>query len=346
MLGHGADRRPATVCRSLPHTVASATSTSASPGPGTGEGNDRTSKLAPPDQTRARTWGFELDGGGVDVGTSRPSALTERSSSRTARPLRGAAYAATGAPDLHTHQASGGTLIELVVFDMAGTTVEEGGAVYQAIADAVAAHLGREVPDELLARWTGAEKREAIHGLLIALMGDQAAGGAGEGSTTIDDAVVDQVFADFAARLDDAYLTVPPEPIPGAEELFDHLRRNGTKVALTTGFTDRVAQGILDQLGWAVGEQVDALVTAEQVGAGRPSPKMIQRAAQLTGVDDPAKIVVVGDTVRDLEAGRNADARAVVGVLTGAQGAAELGAVPGAHVIDRCADLPALLATW
>ena len=233
-------------------------------------------------------------------------------------------------------------MIKLVVFDMAGTTLEEGGAVYQAIADAVAAKVGREVPSDLLARWTGAEKREAIEGILLALAED-ADRRPGPGA---DDAVVDEVFADFAERLDEAYLAVPPAPISGAEELFAHLRRAGTKVALTTGFASRVAEGILGQVGWVVGDHIDALVTAEQVGAGRPSPKMIQRAAELTGVADPGEIVVVGDTVRDLEAGRNADVRAVVGVLTGAQGALELGAVPGAHVIDSCADLADLIADW
>lgn len=223
-------------------------------------------------------------------------------------------------------------MIQLVVFDMAGTTVEEGGAVYRAIADAVAAHLGREVPEDELSRWTGAEKREAIAGLLESLDG-----GAPED-------VVDRLFDDFSARLDDAYLATPPAPIPGVPEMFATLHAAGVKVALTTGFTDRVATGIAKGLGWAVGAQIDALVTAEQAGAGRPSPLMVQRAMELTGVADPDDVVVVGDTLRDLEAGVNAGARAVVGVLTGAQGADVLSSVEGAHVLDSAVELPALIA--
>lgn len=224
-------------------------------------------------------------------------------------------------------------MIRLVVFDMAGTTVEEGGAVYQAIAAAVGSHLDREVPDEELSRWTGAEKREAIAGLLQSLDG------------AAPDDVVEELFADFSARLDDAYLAEPPSPIPGVADLFSTLRRSGIRVALTTGFTDRVARGILDGLGWTVGTDVDALVTAEQVGAGRPSPLMIQRAMELTDTTDPDEVVVVGDTLRDLQAGMNAGARAVVGVLTGAQPERVLAGVPGAHVLRSAIELPELIAS-
>ena len=45
---------------------------------------------------------------------------------------------------------------------------------------------------------------------------------------------------------------------------------------------------------------------------------MIFGAMDRLGVPDPAAVVVVGDTVSDLEAGAKADAGAVIGVLSGA----------------------------
>jgi phosphoglycolate phosphatase-like HAD superfamily hydrolase len=71
---------------------------------------------------------------------------------------------------------------------------------------------------------------------------------------------------------------------------------------------------------------------------------MIEHAMALTGVTDPRHVVVAGDTLRDLEAGANAGAALVVGVLTGAQDAAALEAGPSTHVIASAADLPDLLA--
>jgi phosphoglycolate phosphatase-like HAD superfamily hydrolase len=57
-------------------------------------------------------------------------------------------------------------------------------------------------------------------------------------------------------------------------------------------------------------------------------------------VDDPFAVVVVGDTVSDLEAGRAAGAGAVVGVLSGAHDEAALAAASPTAII---ADVTGLL---
>lgn len=56
-------------------------------------------------------------------------------------------------------------MIELAVFDIAGTTVDEGGTVYRVLADTVRA-LGADPSDSQIERWMGAGKREAIAALL------------------------------------------------------------------------------------------------------------------------------------------------------------------------------------
>jgi phosphonatase-like hydrolase len=228
-------------------------------------------------------------------------------------------------------------VIRLVALDMAGTTVDEGGAVYQALSDTIEAVTGRPVAHADLARWQGADKREAITGLLSA--------GRGTGEGDPDARVVDDAFADFSARLDNAYLSEPPKPIDGVEAAFVQLRAAGVAIALTTGFSRRVASGLLDGLGWEAGRTIDVVVTAEDVGEGRPSPRMIQRAMELTGVRDPAEVLAAGDTLLDLEAGANAGIAAVVGVLTGAQDRATLESGPSTHVIASVSALPQLLAT-
>jgi phosphonatase-like hydrolase len=222
--------------------------------------------------------------------------------------------------------------IELMVLDMAGTTIEEHGAVYDALAEAVIAAGGK--PSEAdIQRWMGAGKREAIQHLLEEHLGHE-----------VEPVTVDAAFADFRVRLDKAYRDRPPVPLPGVPEALSRIRAAGTKVALTTGFDREVTESLLNTLGWD-DEVVDAVVCVDDVPAGRPAPYMIFRAMEATGVHDVARVLVAGDTIRDLQAGVNAGAGFVVGVLTGKLDAIGLGAERHTHLLPGVADLPTLLAS-
>ncbi|ANC30456.1 phosphonatase-like hydrolase [Isoptericola dokdonensis] len=217
-------------------------------------------------------------------------------------------------------------MIDLAALDIAGTTVEEGGAVYRALHDAVRRHgSAADVAD--VARWMGADKRTAIRALLE-LGGDTSA--------------VEPAFVDFEKLLREAYDTTPPAPMPGVLDAFTALRDHGVRIVLTTGFSADVTGLLLDRLGWADG-LLDAVVTTDDVPSGRPAPYMVHRAMERTGVTDVARVLTVGDTVLDLEAGTNAGAGLVVGVLSGGVPRAVLEAAPHTHVVDSVADVPALL---
>ncbi|MGW4794689.1 phosphonatase-like hydrolase [Nonomuraea sp. NPDC004297] len=180
-------------------------------------------------------------------------------------------------------------------------------------------------------RWMGAGKREAVAALL-------ACGPGGPHGPQ----AVERVFADFRARLRAAYAARPPVPLPGVPEAIAALRAAGVKVALTTGFDREVTAALLGELGWDDGF-LDAVVCVDDVPAGRPAPYMIFRAMEATGVRDVGRVLVAGDTVRDLEAGTNAGAAIVAGVLTGAQDATTLGGVRHTHLLPGVAAVPALL---
>ena len=214
-------------------------------------------------------------------------------------------------------------MIQLAALDIAGTTVQEGGAVYRVLADVVRAH-GAPAADSDVRVWMGADKREAITAL-IALSG-----------TTPDHDTVEAVHTEFVTRLGAAYDATPPVPLPGVPEAFAALRAAGVRIALTTGFDRQIADPLLDALGWGAGRPdspVDATVCASEVAAGRPAPFMIQRAMELTGVTDPACVLVAGDTVLDVRAGHAARAGIVVGVLTGGQTEPELAAEHPTHIL-------------
>ncbi|MEJ7891909.1 MAG: phosphonatase-like hydrolase [Solirubrobacteraceae bacterium] len=216
--------------------------------------------------------------------------------------------------------------LDLLVCDIAGTTVQEHGAVYAALQDAVNA-AGGDVDRPAVARWMGADKQEAVRALLGSLATDE---------------LVEQAHADFSSRLADAYEQRSPEPFAGVAELIGELRADGVRVALTTGFDRAIAEPLLASIGWDR-DTVDALVCADEVAAGRPAPYMVFRAMERCGVHRVDRIAVVGDTVLDLRAGTSAGAAAVIGVLTGGVDVAVLGAERHTHLLPGLADLPGVL---
>jgi phosphonatase-like hydrolase len=223
-------------------------------------------------------------------------------------------------------------MIELVALDMAGTTIEDHGAVYDALHAAVA-ETGAEVIQAQVQLWMGTDKRDAIRAL--ASLG---------GAPPLDTAGVEAVYGAFREELAERYRARPPEPIPGAPEALAVLRADGIRVALTTGFAHDVADPLLASLGWEVGgDLVDALVCADDVAAGRPAPYMIFRAMELTGVQAVDQVLVAGDTHADLDAGTSSGAAVVVGVATGRLTLPELATHAHTHLLASVADLPALV---
>jgi phosphoglycolate phosphatase len=221
--------------------------------------------------------------------------------------------------------------IELAALDIAGTTVDEGGAVYRVLAEVVR-DSGGTPSDHHVRNWMGADKREAIAAMLAVHDGPPGR------------EQVEAAHAEFVTRLTQAYAAVPPAPLPGVPEAIAALRASGIHVALTTGFDRQVTDPLLAAIGWRVGEELDAVVCADEVAAGRPAPDMIERAMELTGVTVPARVLVAGDTVLDVRAGHAAGAGIVVAVLTGAQTADELAAEHPTRLLGGVRELPDLVA--
>lgn len=223
------------------------------------------------------------------------------------------------------------TRVELAVLDMAGTTIDEGQQVYRVLAETANAY-GASPSEADIARWHGAAKHEALRALLT------PSGGAPPNADLLD-----AVVADFRARLTSAYAASPPRPLPGITDAMDALRSEGIRIALTTGFDRDIVDSLLAALGWEGESTVDAVVCGSDVTAGRPAPFMIFRAMEKLGVTDVSRVLVAGDTPRDLQAGTNSGAALVVGVLSGADDAVELGRYRHTHLLASVADLPALL---
>ncbi|WP_420130306.1 phosphonatase-like hydrolase [Longimicrobium sp.] len=217
--------------------------------------------------------------------------------------------------------------VELVVLDMAGTTVHDGGEVPAAFRAALAAH-GVAVTDEELAGVRGASKHEVIRTLVTRHQPDALP------------SLVDEVYDEFRAALAERY-RAGVRAVEGVEDAFDWLRRRDVRIALNTGFDRSIAELLLDALGWRDGV-VEAVVCGDEVPRGRPAPYLIFRAMEAAGATSVHRVVNVGDTELDLRAGWNAAVGWNVGVLGGAHPRERLEQAPHTHLIDSAAALPEL----
>ncbi|MFF4606726.1 phosphonatase-like hydrolase [Streptomyces sp. NPDC001339] len=218
----------------------------------------------------------------------------------------------------------------LVVLDMAGTTVADGGLVEQAF-DAAARRMGVEPgsPDhaEQLA-YVRATMGESKISVFRHLFGDEAP--ARRANAAFEEA--------YGELVDGGRIT----PVPGARGAVEALRAAGRTVVLTTGFARVTQDAILDALGWR--HLVDLTLCPADAGRGRPYPDMVLAALLRTGAaDDVRQIAVAGDTSYDMLSGRRAGAGIVAGVLTGAHDEGQLTGAGATHVLGSVAELPALL---
>ncbi len=219
------------------------------------------------------------------------------------------------------------TAIELVVLDMAGTTVRDDGVVEQAFQRA-AERTG--VADQM--PWPEALQyvRETMGRSKIDVFTHLAAGDreAAAAATAAFETAYSEIIAEQGA-----------EEIPGAAEMIRDLRAAGIKVVLTTGFAPVTRDALIDALGWR--DLIDLALSPVDAGRGRPAPDLVLTAVLRTRISAVQTVAVVGDTSSDVESGRRAGAGFVAGVLSGAHDREALAAADA--VLESVADLPAAL---
>jgi phosphonatase-like hydrolase len=216
----------------------------------------------------------------------------------------------------------------LACLDMAGTTVRDDGAVETAFDEALAA-VG--VPP-------GSVRHDEAHRFVRETMGWSKAD---VFARLLGPDEAERATARFASAYEAIVATGNVEPIRGAPEVLRDLRARGVLICLTTGFAPSTRDTLLDALQWRAA--VDLALSPADVGRGRPAPDLVLGAMARLGIGDPGAVVVVGDTVSDLEAGTAAHARAVVGVLSGAHDETTLTAAPHTAILPDITGLIGLL---
>lgn len=203
--------------------------------------------------------------------------------------------------------------IDLAIFDMAGTTIDEDNIVYKTVQQSIQ-QAGFSVDLEtVLLYGAGKEKLKAIRDILLQIS-----------DFKVPEADIQAIFADFKIRLNKAYARGQFTEQPGATALFEQLKADGVFVALNTGYERAVADVLLAKLGWDTSDLIGCTVTADDVENGRPAPDMIQKAMAHFGITNPERVLKIGDSIIDIEEGQNAECGVTLGITTGAHTAEQL----------------------
>jgi phosphonatase-like hydrolase len=220
-------------------------------------------------------------------------------------------------------------MLKMIVFDMAGTTVDEQNVVYKTLHRAIS-EAGFELSlDDVLRQGAGKEKMQAIFDILQ--------------DEHLEKSELQVIYNKFLLLLDEAYQHLEVVPQPGAVEIFYYLKAQNIKVVLNTGYNQQTADQLLAKLNWKVGVEIDAIITASQVRANRPQPDMILLAMEQMGITNCDVVAKVGDSIIDIEEGKNAGCALSIGITTGAHSFEQLQTAMPNFIIDNLLQLKDLV---
>ena len=214
---------------------------------------------------------------------------------------------------------------------MAGTTVNEDNLVYKTLLKSINQADFELTLANVLEHGAGKEKREAIRSVLSVYAGLE------------DELLVSQIYNDFIISLTKAYETADLFPQPDVLKLFADLKKKNIIIVLNTGYDRKTATSILEKLGWQIGVNFDALITASDVTKNRPYPDMIELAIKQFNIEDRKQVVKVGDSTIDIMEGKNAGCGLSIGITTGAHNAEKLQTAHPDYIIDNLMELSRLI---
>ncbi|WP_293942512.1 MULTISPECIES: HAD hydrolase-like protein [unclassified Sphingobacterium] len=225
--------------------------------------------------------------------------------------------------------------IKMVVFDMAGTTINENNIVYKTLQHVINDIGGYKLTlAEILEHGAGKEKFQAIQTVLKKCVNVE------------DEQLAEKIFQSFLQALENAYEIESIYPNSNANELFTILNDMNILRVLNTGYDRKTAESLLKKLNWVVGRDIDALVTASDVPKNRPYPDMIDFARTKFAITDPALVVKIGDSIIDIQEGQNAGCALSIGITTGAHRSDQLKSANPDYIIDDLLEIVPIIEEY
>lgn len=98
------------------------------------------------------------------------------------------------------------------------------------------------------------------------------------------------------------------QPLPGAKRWVEALHRDGWRQAIASSAPLANIEAVLDVLD--LGHDFEAMVSGDDVTAGKPDPRVFLLAAEKLGVD-PSRAIVVEDAEAGIEGARRAGMKSI-----------------------------------
>lgn len=219
--------------------------------------------------------------------------------------------------------------VKMLVFDMAGTTINEKGIVYNTLYDTMKDY-GLNVERYEMHMWHGANKYEVLNHYL---------GEKYKGDDKISTDIRGQLYTNFDNNLKERYFSsfdmkFIDDKMP---DLFNSLREKDIKIALNTGYSKEIQTSIIEKLH--MNECIDDYISSEEVQRGRPYPYMIHKLMERHNIENPNSVMKFGDTQKDVLEGINAHCIASIGVLSGADNEKQLQEANADHILNSVMEI-------
>lgn len=219
--------------------------------------------------------------------------------------------------------------IKALVFDMAGTTVNERGLVYKTLYSTIKNfNLDINNEDEIN-KWQGANKYEVLDHYLKKT----------HKNPKYFTELQPKLHKIFNNNLIENYsdpnnLSLINDGIP---DLFNTFRETNIKIFLNTGYSKEVQESIIESLNMK--DFIDDYISSDLVQRGRPHPDMIYKLMTNNNIRYTKQIIKFGDTINDIREGINANCCKSVGVLSGAGDKKTLQKAGASRVINSVMDI-------
>ena len=200
--------------------------------------------------------------------------------------------------------------IQLIVLDMAGTTVADTFSVHDSMIIAFENH-GYTIDRAIASKVLAVPKPIGIRTILHTHFHQE------------NEALVDKIHTSFKIHMNAYYRD--SELVTETKQtgvFFDFLKERKIHIVLDTGFSKETADLIVNRLEW--NGIIDGLVCSDDISIGRPKPDMIYRAMDMVGVTESKHVMKMGDTPNDMLQGKNAGCKWTIGINSGAFSSEEL----------------------
>lgn len=198
--------------------------------------------------------------------------------------------------------------ITLMVCDMAGTVINEGGLVYKTLYETLK-NNNIPVKKSDINDWHGQQKQQVISDMIDKYLPHEM----------YKDDVKNYCYDEFHVCLSDAYFGAHSNISlidPELPNFFQRLQFNGVKIALNTGYERNFQRKIINHFN--MNDYVDDFISSGDVRMGRPYPYMIHRIMERNNIISVKHVAKVGDTRNDVLEGKNAGCGITIAVQTGA----------------------------